>query len=83
VKEPAAVGVPVIAPVEVLSVRPDGRAPTTVNVYGEVPPVTVGAGLLNGTPTSPEFTAEHVTLGAATTAKGQVPDATTPSASVT
>ena len=51
--EPAAVGVPVTAPVDVFSVRPAGNVPTTENVYGAVPPVTVSAPLLKGAPTSP------------------------------
>lgn len=37
-KEPAAVGVPVIAPVVVLSVSPVGKAPVLIDhVYGPVP----------------------------------------------
>ena len=39
--EPAAVGVPVTAPVAVFSVNPAGSVPTIENVYGVVPPVTV------------------------------------------
>src|ERR1039458_4933688 len=59
VKLPAAVGVPVMEP-SALSVKPAGSAPVAMaKVYGAVPPVTVGAGLLNATPTSPEFTAEQ------------------------
>jgi len=43
---PALVGVPVIAPVVVLSVRPPGNDPEAIaNVYGAVPPVTVIAEL--------------------------------------
>jgi hypothetical protein len=36
-----AAGVPVIAPVEVLKVRPDGRDGEIAKVIGEVPPVAV------------------------------------------
>ena len=37
----AVVGVPVIAPVVVLSVRPAGREPAMIEkVYGEQPPLT-------------------------------------------
>jgi hypothetical protein len=56
------------------------------NVYGATPPVTVNAGLLKPTPTSPEVTDPQRALptdGAATTVKGHVPVATTPLASVT
>src|SRR5580658_3710907 len=68
VKVPEAVGVPVTAPVEVFSVRPAGSVPLPIeNVYGGTPPVTVIGPLLNGTPTSPVFVAEHVTeIGGAT-----------------
>src|ERR1017187_6760218 len=84
VKVPAAVGVPVMAPVLVLTVRPAGSVPVaTEKVNGPVPPETVMAGLLNATPTSPEFTAEQVSQGPATMVKGQVPVATTPFLSVT
>ena len=45
-KVPAAVGVPLISPVEGLSVRPGGRLPAlTAQVYGPVPPVSVGCWL--------------------------------------
>ena len=45
-KGPAVVGVPVIAPVAVFSVRPAGSAPEAIaKVYGAVPPVTVIAEL--------------------------------------
>src|SRR6204780_5092191 len=84
VKVPAAVGVPVIAPVVALSVRPAGSVPVaTENVYGAVPPVTVIAGLLKATPTSPELVVEQVTVGGGTIVKGQVPVAATPLASLT
>src|ERR1017187_5709351 len=84
VKVPAAVGVPVMAPVVALSVKPAGRVPVaTEKVNGAVPPETVMAGLLNATPTSPELTAEQVSDGAALIVKGQLPVATTPLASVT
>jgi len=43
---PALVGVPVMAPVVVFSVRPAGSEPEAIaNVYGAVPPVTVIAEL--------------------------------------
>src|ERR1017187_9716450 len=84
VKVPAAVGVPVMAPVLVLTVRPAGSVPVaTEKVNGPVPPETVMAGLLNATPTSPEFTAEQASEGPATMVKGQVPVATAPFLSVT
>jgi hypothetical protein len=39
-------GVPVIAPVDAVSVSPDGNAPeTTLQVYGSVPPVAVNVAL--------------------------------------
>ena len=61
-KGPAVVGVPVIAPVVVSSVRPAGRAPEAIaNVYGAVPPVTVIAELY-GTPTVPVMAAAHSAL---------------------
>src|SRR5690348_1502013 len=83
-KLPAAVGVPVTAPVEVFSVRPAGSVPTTENVNGAVPPVTVKAPLLNGTPTSPVVPeARHVSEGGGVIEYGQVVVAATPLASVT
>src|ERR1700689_1169080 len=82
-KEPAAAGVPVTAPVAVFSVRPAGNVPTTENVYGAVPPVTVIAPLLNGAPTSPVVpVAEQVTCGPEIIVIGQVVVALPPSASV-
>jgi hypothetical protein len=73
VNVPAAVGVPVTAPVEVFRVRPAGKVPLPIeNVYGEVPPVTVIGPLLNGTPTSPEFVAEHVSCGGGLTVTEQL-----------
>ena len=45
--------------------------------------MTVGAGLLKGTPTSPELTAEQVIVGGGTMVKGQVVPATIPLASFT
>src|SRR5208283_5211037 len=84
VNVPDAVGVPVTAPVEVFRVKPAGNVPLPIeNVYGAVPPVTVIGPLLNGTPTSPEFVAEHVTCGIPTIVIEQVPLPTTPLASVT
>ncbi|MEO8368210.1 MAG: hypothetical protein ABI806_03350 [Candidatus Solibacter sp.] len=56
---PPVVGVPVIAPVVGLSVRPAGRAPEAIaNVYGAVPPVTVIAELY-GAPTVPVVAETH------------------------
>ncbi len=41
---PAVVGVPVIAPVELFSVRPAGNDPAVIDhVYGVVPPVACNA----------------------------------------
>jgi hypothetical protein len=61
VNEPPAVGVPVIAPVDVFNVKPGGKVPVaTEKVNGGVPPVTVIAGLLNGKPASPELVVGHV-----------------------
>lgn len=52
-KEPAVVGVPVIAPVVALRVRPGGSEPdATENLYGKVPPVAMTVEEY-GTPTSP------------------------------
>src|ERR1039458_6717102 len=82
-KVPAAVGVPVTAPVDVFSVRPAGNVPTIENVYGVVPPVTVIGPLLNGTPTSPALVAEQVTCGTLPIVYGQVALPTTPFASFT
>ena len=49
-----------------------------------MPPVTVIAGLLKGTFTSPVLLVEHVTVGVLTMVNGQLlPVATTPFASVT
>ena len=84
VNVPPAVGVPVIAPVEGFRVKPLGSVPVaTENVYGATPPVTVIAGLLNTTPTSPTPIAEHVTEGGGTMVKGHVTVLTAPLASVT
>jgi hypothetical protein len=45
-EEPDAVGVPEIAPVELLSVKPAGSEPeATLQVYGVVPPVAATAAL--------------------------------------
>ena len=82
--EPVAVGVPVTAPFDVFNVRPAGNVPTTENVYGAVPPVTVNAPLLNGAPTSPVVPlAKQVNVGPAMIVYGQVGVAMTPFASVT
>jgi hypothetical protein len=44
VEVPAAVGVPLTSPVVEFSVKPAGKVPlVTANVFGEVPPVDVGA----------------------------------------
>jgi hypothetical protein len=46
VKVPAAVGVPLIAPVEAFRLRPPGRLPpVTAHVYGVVPPVASSVAL--------------------------------------
>src|SRR5208337_1864448 len=60
-KVPAAVGVPITAPVEVFSISPAGSVPTIENMYGVVPPVTIIGPLLNATPTSPVLIVEQVT----------------------
>src|SRR5580658_8334926 len=83
VNVPEAVGVPLMAPVLVFSVRPLGRVPVTENVYGAVPPLTAGAGLFSATPTSPELTAGHVSTTALAMVKGQVVADATPLASFT
>jgi len=45
-KEPAVVGVPVMAPVLGFSVKPGGRLPAVIEkVYGGVPPVATSAEL--------------------------------------
>ena len=83
-KVPAAVGVPVTAPVAVFSVRPAGSVPTIENVYGVVPPVTVSAPPLNGAPTSPVVPVDkQVNCGPGIIVYGQVEVAVTPFASVT
>ena len=64
-KVPDAVGVPVTAPFDGFSVRPAGNVPLIEYVYGAaVPPVTIIAVPLNGTPTSPIVTDEHTALSA-------------------
>ena len=83
VKVPEAVGVPVMAPVLVFSVRPLGRVPVTEKVYGALPPLTTGAGLFSATPTSPELTAGQVRAGGGAMVKGQVVGDATPLASFT
>jgi hypothetical protein len=71
VNVPAAVGVPVIAPVVESRVRPLGSAPVaTEKVNGAVPPVTIIAGLVKATPTSPELTEEQASEGPAITVYG-------------
>src|SRR5438477_10003889 len=76
-KVPVAVGVPLMAPVEVFRVNPAGKVPTTEKVKGAVPPVTVIAGLLNRAPTSPllEAVAGQGRLGAGMVVNGQVGEA--------
>ena len=81
-KVPEAVGVPVTAPFDAFSVKPAGRVPLIEYVYGAVPPVTVIAVPLNGTPTSPVVTDEHTALSAALIVITQ-PLEDTPFASVT
>jgi hypothetical protein len=57
--DPAAVGVPVIAPELAFSVKPGGRLPVAMaNVYGPVPPVTVIPDEY-GVPTIPVLAAAH------------------------
>jgi len=63
-KAPAAVGVPVMAPVGVSRVRPAGSVPTTVKANGAVPPVTLMGGLLKDEPTWPVLAVEQFTTGA-------------------
>jgi hypothetical protein len=83
-KVPAAVGVPVIAPVEVFSVRPAGNVPlATENVYVPEPPLAVRAGLLNGTLTSPEVVVGQETVTAELMMKAQAVVATPPFESFT
>src|ERR1035437_4781343 len=66
-KLPAAVGVPVTAPVAVFRVRPAGKVPTMEKTYGVVPPVTVMGPLLKTTPTVPELVVEQATTSGAGT----------------
>ena len=84
VKLPLAVGVPLMAPVVVFSVRPAGRVPLdTEKVYGETPPVTVMAGLLKAAPTSPEVVAGQLSEGPPEMVNEHVLAAATPLASFT
>jgi len=64
VNEPAAIGVPDMAPVELFSVRPDKLPVATENVKGLVPPVTVRGPELNGKPTSAEVVVGQEMTGA-------------------
>jgi hypothetical protein len=83
VNDPAAVGVPVIAPVDAFKASPFGNEPlATEYVYGRVPPEAV-TWLENAAPTSPEFVAEQFIDGPAMIVYGQVEVATTPKASFT
>jgi hypothetical protein len=69
-KVPLVVGVPVMAPVEAVSVSPVGSVPgATEKVKGATPPLVVGAGLLKATLTSPVVTAEQVIMSPATMLK--------------
>src|ERR1700735_3542842 len=83
VNVPEAVGVPLIAPVLVFSVRPLGRVPVTEKVYGAIPPLTPGAGLFRATPTAPELTVGQVSITALAMVKGHVAAADAPLASFT
>ena len=68
VKVPAAVGVPVTAPVAAFSESPAGSEPVaTEKVRGAVPPVTVGAGAVKALPTVPAVADAHVIERAALT----------------
>ena len=81
---PAAVGVPLTAPVDVFRASPAGSVPTIENVYAAVPPVTVSAPLLNAAPTSPVVpVAKQVNCGPALIVIGQSPVPTAPRESVT
>jgi hypothetical protein len=83
VKTPPAMGVPLRAPVEVLSVRPVGRVPLPIEkTNGEVPPVTVMLGLFTAEPAVNELIPGHVSVGPAATAKAQLGVAVTPLESV-
>src|SRR5579871_4401922 len=59
-KPPGTMAVPVIAPLEVLSVRPAGSVPRTENAKGGRPPLTAIGRPLKATPTSPELTVGQV-----------------------
>jgi hypothetical protein len=64
-KDPDAVGVPMMAPVDEFSVRPAGRLPEVIEyVYGATPPVAFRLELY-GTPTCPAVAA-HASVGVAT-----------------
>jgi hypothetical protein len=80
---PAAVGVPVIAPVVMLRVNPAGRVPTIEKVKGAVPPLTLIAGLLNGVPTAPEVPVAGQVTVSCPMLHGQFGVAITPLESVT
>ena len=74
-----------MAPLVGFSVRPLGRVPpfATEKVYGEVPPLTVIAGLFSATLTSPELTVGQVSVGGGTIVKGHIVVATAPVESFT
>ena len=83
VKAPAAVGVPVIAPVDAFSDSPAGNVPlATEKISGDVPPLTPTVAL-KAAFTSPELTDGQLIDGPLMMVKGQLLVATTPLASVT
>jgi hypothetical protein len=64
VNVPAAVGVPVMAPVELFRIRPDKLPVATENVKGLVPPVTVRGPEVKARPTSAEVVVGQEMTGA-------------------
>ena len=63
---PATVGVPVIAPVAVLKLRPPGNAPALIEyVYGVVPPAAAQLAPVYATPTCAVAGKVHVNVRAA------------------
>jgi hypothetical protein len=79
VKDPVAVGVPVIAPVEEFKLKPAGRVPlATEKVKGPPPPVTVIAGLFTGDPTVNWLLTGQLSCGPVTITNGQVVAAVAP-----
>ena len=83
VNAPAAVGVPVITPVDAFSDSPAGNVPlATEKISGDVPPLTPTVAL-KAAFTSPELTDGQLIDGPLMMVKGQLLVATTPLASVT